>query len=80
VISACSGDCALSRVLRDAAVAVIGPVKLSGYPAWLVWLFIHLTWLVQFENRILVLVQWAWNYLTRNRSARLITGSGDAPS
>jgi NADH dehydrogenase len=70
----------MATIGRAAAVAVIGPLRLSGYPAWLVWLFIHLTWLVQFENRILVLVQWAWNYLTRNRSARLITGSGDAPS
>jgi NADH dehydrogenase len=67
----------MATIGRAAAVAVIGPLKLSGYPAWLVWLFIHLTWLVQFENRILVLVQWAWNYLTRNRSARLITGGGD---
>jgi NADH dehydrogenase len=68
----------MATIGRAAAVAVIGPMKLSGYPAWLVWLFIHLTWLVQFENRILVLVQWAWNYLTRNRSARLITGGRDA--
>jgi NADH dehydrogenase len=67
----------MATIGRAAAVAVIGPIKLSGYPAWLVWLFIHLTWLVQFENRILVLVQWAWNYLTRNRSARLITGGSD---
>ena len=42
----------------------------------LLWLFIHLIFLVEFENRLLVLVQWAWNYFTRNRSARLITGEG----
>jgi NADH dehydrogenase len=68
----------MATIGRAAAVADLGWLRLSGYPAWLVWLFIHLLWLVQFESRILVLVQWTWNYLTRNRSARLITGdSGD---
>jgi NADH dehydrogenase len=56
------------------AVADLGWVKLSGYLAWLAWLFIHLIYLIAFENRMLVLFQWAWNYFTRNRSARLITG------
>jgi NADH dehydrogenase len=64
----------MATIGRAAAVADLGWLRLSGYPAWLVWLFIHLLWLVQFESRILVLVQWTWNYLTRNRSARLITG------
>jgi NADH dehydrogenase len=64
----------MATIGRAAAVAVIGRAHLWGYPAWLAWLFIHLMWLVQFESRILVLVQWTWNYLTRNRSARLITG------
>jgi NADH dehydrogenase len=64
----------MATIGRAAAVADLGWMRLSGYPAWLVWLFIHLLWLVQFESRILVLVQWTWNYLTRNRSARLITG------
>ena len=41
---------------------------------WLAWLFIHMLYLIAFENRVLVLFQWAWNYFTRNRSARLITG------
>ena len=41
--------------------------------AWLAWLFVHLMYLVEFENRVLVLIQWGWNYVTRNRSARLIT-------
>jgi NADH dehydrogenase len=66
----------MATIGRAAAVADLGWMRLSGYPAWLVWLFIHLLWLVQFESRILVLVQWTWNYLTRNRSARLITGDG----
>ena len=58
---------------RSAAVAQIGRLKFQGFFAWLTWLFVHLMNLVEFENRVLVLVQWAWNYLTRNRSARLIT-------
>ena len=68
----------MATIGRAAAVAVIGRMHLWGYPAWLTWLFIHLLWLVQFESKLLVLVQWMWNYLTRNRSARLITGgAGD---
>jgi NADH dehydrogenase len=64
----------LATIGRSAAVADLGHIKLWGHPAWLAWLFIHLMNLARFENRLLVLVQWAWNYITRNRSARLITG------
>ncbi len=64
----------MATIGRAAAVADIFGVKLSGYPAWLVWLFIHLINLVQHQNKLLVLIQWAWNYFTWNRSARLITG------
>ena len=53
-------------------------LRFSGLLAWLAWLFIHLMYLVEFENRLLVLVQWAWNYVTRNRGARLITGDEPA--
>ncbi|HKQ98344.1 MAG TPA: NAD(P)/FAD-dependent oxidoreductase [Candidatus Polarisedimenticolia bacterium] len=70
----------MATIGRAAAIAVIGRLRLSGYPAWLVWLFIHLMQLVQFENRILVFAQWAWNYFTRNRSARLITGDPPPPT
>lgn len=59
---------------RAAAVANIPGMKLTGYPAWLAWLLIHLINLVEYENRILVAIQWAWNYFTFNRGARLITG------
>lgn len=59
---------------RAAAVADLKWLRMSGYPAWLAWLFIHLLYLVEYENRILVLIQWAWSYFTRNRGARLITG------
>ncbi len=59
---------------RTSAVAEIGRLNLWGYPAWLLWLLVHLLQLVEFENRLLVLIQWAWSYFTRNRSAGLITG------
>ena len=64
----------MATIGRARGVAMIGRLKLSGFLAWLVWLFIHLMYIVEFENRLLVLLQWAWNYLTWNRSARLITG------
>lgn len=63
---------------RSAAVADLGWTRLSGLPAWCAWLFIHLLYLAQFQNRLLVLMQWAWNYLTWNRSARLITDTLDS--
>ena len=56
------------------AVAEVGKFRFSGFFAWLVWLFVHLIKLVEFGNRVLVLIQWAWYYFTRNRGARLITG------
>jgi NADH:ubiquinone reductase (H+-translocating) len=63
----------LATIGRAAAVADLRFVRFSGYPAWVVWLFVHLMYLVEFENRLLVLLQWAYNYFTRNRPARLIT-------
>ena len=57
---------------RNAAVADLGWLRVSGLPAWLLWLFVHLLYLAQFQNRLLVLAQWTWNYITRNRSALLI--------
>ena len=62
----------LATIGRAAAVANFGRLRFSGYPAWLLWLFVHLMYLVGFENRLLVFVQWAWNYVTRNRGTRLI--------
>jgi len=65
----------LATIGRSRAVADLGKLRFGGFFAWILWLFIHLLYLVDFENRILVLTQWAWNYWTRNRSARLITGA-----
>ena len=66
----------MATIGRSAAVADLGWVRFSGLPAWLAWLFIHLIYLIGFQNRLLVLLQWSWNYYTRNRAARLITGDG----
>lgn len=66
----------LATIGRAAAVADLGHpwLRLSGYFAWLTWLFVHILYLLKIENRLLVMTQWAWNYVTRNRAARLITG------
>jgi len=60
---------------RNAAVADIGGYGFSGWPAWLIWVFIHIAYLIGFDNKVLVLFQWASNYFTRKRGARLITGT-----
>jgi NADH dehydrogenase len=64
----------LATIGRNKAVAQFGRLHISGPIAWFVWLFVHLMYLVEFDNRLLVLVQWVYNYVTRNRGARLITG------
>jgi NADH:ubiquinone reductase (H+-translocating) len=64
----------LATIGRNQAVAEIGPFQFSGILAWLAWLFIHLLYIVEFENRLLIVVQWAYDYFTHNRGARLITG------
>jgi NADH dehydrogenase len=69
----------LATLGRTAAVGTVFGVRLTGFPAWLAWLFIHLFFLIEFENRLLVLVQWAWNYVTFSRPARLITDPALAP-
>jgi NADH:ubiquinone reductase (H+-translocating) len=70
----------LAVIGRAAAVAQIGPLHLSGLLAWIIWLFVHLMYLVEFSNRVLVFVQWGFFYLTFNRGARLITGDeGEDP-
>lgn len=65
----------LATLGRAAAVAQLGRWKFSGYPAWLLWLFVHVLFLIGFRNRVIVLIQWAWSYLTYDRGARLITGT-----
>ena len=65
----------LATIGRAAAVADFGRVRFGGTLAWLVWVFVHILKLIGFRNRILVMVQWAWAWLTYQRGIRLITGS-----
>jgi len=65
---------------RAAAIADLGRVRLSGFPAWLFWCFVHILYLIGFRNRFIVLFEWAWAYLTWQRGVRLITGEIPASS
>jgi NADH dehydrogenase len=65
----------MATIGRARAVADVRGIRFSGLIAWLMWLFIHLMFIIQFQSRVLILIQWAWNYTTRNAPARLITGS-----
>ncbi|HEU5021429.1 MAG TPA: NAD(P)/FAD-dependent oxidoreductase [Bryobacteraceae bacterium] len=65
----------LATIGRKRAVAVIGKLHFSGLLAWLLWLFVHLLYIVEFESRVLIAIQWAVSYFTFNRGARLITGA-----
>jgi len=64
----------MATIGRRAAVAHIFGLQLNGFVAWLIWLTVHLVWLIGFRNRMLVLINWAWNYLTYERAVRLIRG------
>ena len=69
----------MATIGRARAVADAHWMRFTGFVAWLAWLFIHILYLAQFSNRVLVMMQWFWNFVTRNRSARLITGELWAP-
>lgn len=69
----------MATIGRFAAVADLNFLQISGWPAWFIWIFIHLLYIIQFQNRLLVMTQWAWLYLTYDRSARLITGKSPLP-
>jgi NADH:ubiquinone reductase (H+-translocating) len=64
----------LATIGRAAAVADIKGLRLSGLPAWLIWLGVHIVYLIGFQNRVLVLIRWAFSFVTHGRGARLITG------
>ncbi len=57
----------LATIGRNKAVADFGKVHIAGFPAWFTWVFVHLMYLVEFDNRLLVFVEWVYNYITRNR-------------
>jgi NADH dehydrogenase len=69
----------LATIGRAAAVAEIKGLELSGFLAWVTWLVVHLWYLVGFQNRVLVIVRWAFSFVTHGRGARLITGPPAAP-
>jgi NADH:ubiquinone reductase (H+-translocating) len=64
----------MATIGRSRAVARIGRLKLSGFTAWLAWLLLHIVYLIDFRNRMIVLFDWAWSYFTYQRGSRLITG------
>jgi NADH:ubiquinone reductase (H+-translocating) len=65
---------------RNAAVANLNFMQLSGFPAWLIWIFVHIYFLIEFDNKLIVLLQWGWNYFTLHRGSRIITGTDVLPS
>ena len=69
----------LATIGRAAAIAQFGKIHISGFVAWLSWLFVHIFFLIGFRNRLLVFIQWAWSYFTYERGARLITGDTTLP-
>ena len=66
----------LAVIGQNAAVVDLGFIKFSGSLAWFTWVFAHIYYLIEFDNKLIVLLQWGWNYFTRKRGARLITGEG----
>ncbi|MBR8831781.1 MAG: NADH dehydrogenase-like protein [Chroococcopsis gigantea SAG 12.99] len=64
----------LAVIGQNAAVVDLGFVKLSGFLAWLIWVWAHIYYLIEFDNKLIVMIQWGWNYFTKGRGARLITG------
>jgi len=67
----------MATIGKSRAIADFGRFELSGFPAWMAWLFVHLISLIGFRNRLFVLWSWFWAYLTRERNARLITGDAE---
>jgi NADH dehydrogenase len=65
----------MATIGRSRAVADAKFMRFTGFVAWVAWLFVHVMFLAQFSNRVMVTLQWFWNFITRNRSARLITGA-----
>ena len=64
----------LAIIGHSQAVVDLNWIKLTGFPAWFVWAFVHVMFLIEFDNKLIVMTQWLWNYFTRNQGARLITG------
>jgi NADH dehydrogenase len=67
----------MATIGRGSAVGEVFGLKISGFFAWLFWIFLHIFWLIGFRNRIIVMIEWAWSYVTLQRRVRLITGARD---
>jgi NADH dehydrogenase len=68
----------MATIGRNSAVAQLGPVRLTGFLGWLMWLTVHLVNVISFRSRIIVLINWAWDYVFYDRPIRLIVRAGDA--
>ena len=68
----------MATIGRRATVADFGRIRFGGLPAWLLWSAVHVFFLIEYENRVLVALRWLWNYVTRNRGTRLITGTANS--
>jgi NADH dehydrogenase, FAD-containing subunit len=69
----------MATIGRNAAVAQVGPLRLTGFLGWVTWLVVHLWYIIGFRNRVVVLASWGWDYLRRDRPIRLIVRSADDP-
>ena len=69
----------MATIGRNAAVAQAGPLRLSDFIGWLTWLIVHIYYLIGFRNRLAVLASWAWNYVRKDRSIRIIARSEGDP-
>jgi len=69
----------LATIGRAKAVADVHAIRVAGFPAWIVWLVVHLFYLIGFENRLLVVVRWSISFVTRGRGARLIDSRAATP-
>ena len=70
----------LAVIGKHAAVVEMRGLKLSGFLAWVFWMFIHVFYLLEFDNKLIVMIQWAWNYFTSGKGARMITAPGEQPN
>jgi NADH dehydrogenase len=70
----------LATIGRAAAVGDFGKIHISGFVAWMAWLFVHIYFLIGFRNRLAVMFDWAFSYLTYERAVRLITGTAEMPT
>ncbi len=69
----------LAVIGTNSAVADLGKFKFAGFFAWLIWVFVHIRYLIEFDSKIIILFRWSWNYFTRKRGVRLITGEDPFP-